>query len=158
MSRRSPARPWLLPLTPLYRLVLAARELQLRRAWQPVRQLRFPVISVGNLSTGGTGKTPVVIALAKALGQAGFAVDVLSRGYGRKSNAPGRVDPFGSAEDFGDEPLLIARESRVPVYVARERYQAGLLAERDPARERDQPCIHILDDGFQHRQLHRDVN
>jgi tetraacyldisaccharide 4'-kinase len=132
--------------------------MRLRRGWEPVRRLRFPVVSVGNLSTGGAGKTPFAIALAKALNKRGFTVDVLSRGYGRTSAAPARVNPGGTAEEFGDEPLLIAREAGVPVYVARERYEAGMLAEAEPAQGEYPPRIHILDDGFQHRQLHRDVN
>jgi tetraacyldisaccharide 4'-kinase len=81
---------------------------------------------------------------------------VLSRGYGRSSRAALRVDPDGAAEEFGDEPLLIARESGVPVHVAAQRFDAGLLAES--TRDADAPAIHLLDDGFQHRQLHRDVN
>ncbi len=151
-------RRFLIPLTPLYRLALAVREMRLRSGWEPVRRLRFPVISIGNLSTGGTGKTPFAIALAEALTGRGFRVDVLSRGYRRKASAPARVDPDGSFEDFGDEPLLIARGTGVPVYVARQRYEAGLLAEADAEPEEVRPCVHILDDAFQHRQLHRDVD
>jgi len=158
MRSRSLARPWLLPLTPIYRLALAVREMRLRHGWEPVRRLRFPVISIGNLSTGGTGKTPFAIALAKSLSASGFDVDVLSRGYGRKNEVPSRVAPSGAAEEFGDEPLLIAREAGVPVYVARERYQAGRLAEAKSRQNENRPVIHILDDGFQHRQLFRDVN
>jgi tetraacyldisaccharide 4'-kinase len=186
-------RQLLILLTPVYRLGLAARELRLRRSWEQVRRLRYPVISVGNLSTGGAGKTPFAITLARALTARGFGVDVLSRGYGRKTVGTTRVDPNGSAEEFGDEPLLIAKEGQVPVYVGQERYEAGVLAERSrdlsagaggPVRPgvearpkpfpfkaaelamgggldtkfADQTRVHILDDGFQHRQLHRDVN
>jgi tetraacyldisaccharide 4'-kinase len=153
-------RPRLLPLVPLYRLALAARELRLRSGLEPVRRLRYPVISIGNLSTGGSGKTPLTIALAKALTARGFQVDVLSRGYGRQSSLAARVRPDGSAEEFGDEPLLIARETGLPVYVARQRFDAGQLAEADsPTTSNDHgPKVHILDDGFQHRQLHRDAN
>jgi tetraacyldisaccharide 4'-kinase len=155
----SPApRPYLLPLVPLYRLALGVREFRLRRGWEPVRRLRFPVVSIGNLSTGGAGKTPLTIALAQALTRRGFAVDVLSRGYGRVSNTATRVDPSGAGEDFGDEPLLIAREAGVSVYVARQRYAAGRLAEGEPAADWSRVRVHILDDAFQHRQLHRDVN
>jgi tetraacyldisaccharide 4'-kinase len=152
-------RRLLLPLTPLYRLGLELREMRLRRGWEPVRRLRYPVISIGNLSTGGAGKTPLAIALAKALTARGFAVDVLSRGYGRSSRDAARVQLNGTAEEFGDEPLLIALEAGVPVYVARERYEAGLLAEAElrPA-ENERPIVHLLDDGFQHRQLARDVD
>ena len=149
------ARPALLPLVPLYRLGLSLRELWLRSGLEPVRRLRWPVVSVGSLSAGGAGKTPMTIALARALTARGLRVDVLSRGYGRRGTTAVRVDPSGSAEVFGDEPLLIAREAGVTVYVAAQRYEAGLLAE---AGAGDAPAVHLLDDGFQHRQLHRDVN
>jgi tetraacyldisaccharide 4'-kinase len=155
MKQPSKARPWLTPLVPLYRLGLALEELQLRTGLKPVRRLRWPVVSIGNLSTGGAGKTPLTIALAQALVRRGLRVDVLSRGYGRRSALPLPVDPRGTAEEFGDEPLLIAREAGVPVYVADERYQAGLLAENS---EQLPGGLHLLDDGFQHRQLHRDVD
>jgi len=208
------ARRLLFPLIPLYRLALICGDLL--SLLEPVQRLRFPVISVGNLSTGGAGKTPLTIALAKALAARGLRVDVLSRGYGRQSLLPARVKPDGAAEEFGDEPLLIARETGLPVYVAPLRYQAGLLAEAEhvstnaevkpaksttpletagkhlpvpgidfsradtaartaaalaseksaaalvPAKSADtlapDKYVHLLDDGFQHRQLSRDVN
>jgi tetraacyldisaccharide 4'-kinase len=150
-------RPWLAPFTPLYAAGLALRELRLERGWEPMRRLRWQVVSIGNLSTGGSGKTPLTIALAEALTERGFHVDVLSRGYGRRSQNPARVVPDGDEEEFGDEPLLIAREAGVPVYVAAQRYHAGFMAE---AAEPDLkgPAVHLLDDGFQHRKLHRDVD
>lgn len=150
------ARTLLAPLTPLYRLGLAQRERRLASGREPIRRLRLPVISIGNLSTGGSGKTPLVIALARALTARGIGVDVLSRGYGRRGRIAERVDPAGSADVFGDEPLIIARSAGVPVWVAAERYDAGLLAES--AIGAQGPRVHILDDGFQHRQLHRDVD
>jgi len=150
------ARPWLAPLVPLYRFGIALRGLGLHTGFEQVRRLGTPVVSIGNLSTGGAGKTPLAIALARALVARGRHVDVLSRGYGRASKATARVDPNGTAEDFGDEPLVIAREACVPVYVAPQRYQAGMLAEREWAP--GSAAIHLLDDGFQHRQLHRDVD
>jgi tetraacyldisaccharide 4'-kinase len=154
-------RPWLAPLTPLYAAGLALREQRLKLGWEPVRRLRWPVVSIGNLSTGGAGKTPLTIALAKALTRRGCHVDVLSRGYGREGSHPARVDPEGTAEHFGDEPLLIARETGLQVYVARQRFLAGMLAEGEASAgvfSVDRPAIHLLDDGFQHRQLHRDVD
>ena len=157
MTPQSSAHRLLLPLTPLYRLALALRELRLGSKMEPVRRLRFPVVSIGNLSAGGAGKTPLTIALAEALTRRNLYVDVLSRGYGRKSKAALRVDPNGSAEEYGDEPLLIARESGVPVYVAAQRYEAGLMAEAAFSEPKGS-IVHLLDDGFQHRQLHRDVN
>ncbi len=163
MKQSPPARPWLAPLVPAYRLALALREFQLRSGLKPIRLLRWPVVSIGNLSSGGSGKTPLTIALAKALTARGLHVDVLSRGYGRRrSTLPLLVDRDGTAEDFGDEPLLIARETGVPVYVADARYQAGLLAEKTSQQVGEsasqQVRVHLLDDGFQHRQLARDID
>jgi tetraacyldisaccharide 4'-kinase len=157
-------RPLLLPLVPLYEAGLALREVRLERGWERVRILWYPVISVGNLSTGGSGKTPLVIALARLLGGEGFRVDVLSRGYGRRSAVPLPVDPRGSADKFGDEPLLIARKAGVPVWVAAERYEAGTAADHEFIRSGGEmsgdpvPLVHLLDDGFQHRQLFRDID
>lgn len=148
------SRPLLAPLVPLYRLAVSLRAERLRRGWEQVRRLEQPVVSIGNLSAGGAGKTPLTIALTRALEKRGVAVDVLSRGYGRSSKQAAQVDPQGTAEAFGDEPLLIARATGVPVYVAPQRYAAGVLAELD----RNQKKIHLLDDGFQHRQLYRDVD
>lgn len=150
-------RPLLLPLVPLYATGLALRELRLQRGWETIRRLRDPVISIGNLSTGGSGKTPLTIALARLLSTSGFGVDVLSRGYGRSSTAPSRVDPSGTSDQYGDEPLVIAREAGVAVFVAAERYEAGRLAESD-APSNSALRVHILDDGFQHRRLSRDVD
>lgn len=153
-------RPLLVPLVPLYRAAAALHDRALGSPWRPVRVLDRPVVSIGNLSTGGTGKTPLTITLARELHVRGFAVDVLSRGYGRRGRQAARVDPAGEAAEFGDEPLLIARESGRPVYVGRARYEAGRMAEAgpDPHPPQGRPLVHLLDDGFQHRQLARDVD
>jgi tetraacyldisaccharide 4'-kinase len=111
------------------------------------------VISVGNISVGGTGKTPFVIALGELLKQRGIAFDVLSRGYGRSSTEIAVVNPQGTPAEFGDEPLLMAQKLGVPVIVGADRYQAGLLAEKQSSSK-----LHLLDDGFQHRRLHRDFD
>jgi tetraacyldisaccharide 4'-kinase len=146
----------LLPLTPLYAAAVAAKNLAYARGWTHPQRLQSPVVSVGNLSTGGSGKTPLTIRLAELLRDQGIAVDVLSRGYGRTSQQVSRVDPNGSADQYGDEPILIARSTGVPVYVGPSRYEAGQLAERElgtaPSR------LHLLDDGFQHRRLARDLD
>jgi tetraacyldisaccharide 4'-kinase len=157
LTQLSNARRFLLPLTPLYRAAIGLRELRLRSGLEPIRRLQLPVISIGGLSAGGSGKTPLTIALAQALAHCGLRVDVLSRGYGRASSNILRVDPNGSAEEFGDEPLLIARESGVPVFVAAQRYEAGQMAE-SASGDLNAAAVHLLDDGFQHRQLHRDLN
>jgi tetraacyldisaccharide 4'-kinase len=132
-----------------------------------MRRLSWPVVSIGNLSTGGSGKTPFAIALAQLLAAKGFHVDVLSRGYGRDGHLPARVRSDGTAEEFGDEPLMIVRETGLPVYVAPRRWEAGRLAEADRSASASEQqdssrsqasAAHVLDDGFQHRQLHRDVD
>ena len=141
-------RPLLLPLVPLYGAGLWVK----RRFAGEAKRLARPVISVGNLSAGGAGKTPVVAALASLLMRQGYAVDVLSRGYGRDSKIVERVNPAGTAAQFGDEPLLLA-QTGVAVYVGSDRYAAGLLAEAEARSD-----IHLLDDGFQHRRLGRDLD
>ena len=117
------------------------------------RQLQAPVVSVGNLSVGGAGKTPFVLLLGELLKARGIEFDVLTRGYGRASRGVAVVDPAGSAAEFGDEPLLLARRLGVPVIVGEKRYAAGILAE-----QKFGPRLHLLDDGFQHRQLARDFD
>lgn len=141
------------PLTALYAGISAFRNTLYDRRALASRRLMRPVISVGNLSTGGAGKTPFVIALGQLLQDRGIKFDVLSRGYRRKTRGVLVVDPGGSAADFGDEPLLIARRLGVPVIVGESRYQAGWLAE-----EKFEQQFHILDDGFQHRSLARDFD
>ncbi len=119
----------------------------------PASRLRGPVVSVGNLSVGGSGKTPFVILLGELLKARGIAFDVLSRGYRRQSSGVALVDPAGLPREFGDEPLLIARRLQCPVILGEERYAAGQFAE-----QRFGPRLHLLDDGFQHRQLARDFD
>ena len=119
----------------------------------PSRHLQGPVVSVGNIAVGGSGKTPFVIALGELLKARGVPFDVLSRGYGRSSAGVLLVDPQGSPDKFGDEPLLIARRLGVPVVIGEKRYEAGKFAEA-----RFGPQLHILDDGFQHRALARDLD
>jgi tetraacyldisaccharide 4'-kinase len=141
------------PLSALFGAVVAVRNALYDRGRLRAQRLHGPVISVGNLSTGGAGKTPFVIALGELLGARAIEFDVLTRGYGRSSRGAAQVDPGGSARQFGDEPLLITRRLGVPVFVGEVRYEAGLLAERLLG-----PRLHILDDGFQHRQLARDFD
>jgi tetraacyldisaccharide 4'-kinase len=93
------------------------------------RRLKGPVISVGNVSSGGAGKTPFVILLGELLRARGIRFDVLSRGYGRKTSGVLEVDPGGLPQEFGDEPLLMARRLQVPVVVGEDRYEAGRCAE-----------------------------
>jgi tetraacyldisaccharide 4'-kinase len=143
------------PLSSLYGIATAARNNLYDRGILKSHKLSRPVISVGNISVGGSGKTPFVILLGGLLKQRGIAFDVLSRGYGRGTRATTPVDPNGTSRDFGDEPLLIARRLGCPVILGKSRYQAGRLAE---AQFSERHPIHILDDGFQHRSLARDFD
>jgi len=119
----------------------------------PSRRLQGAVISIGNLSAGGSGKTPFVILLGELLKSRGLKFDVLSRGYGRGTKGVLLVDPGGLAQEFGDEPLLMARKLQVPVLVGEDRYEAGRFAEAKFGVQ-----LHLLDDGFQHRALARDFD
>lgn len=145
------------PLVPVYWAGMMAerglRALRMRLGFGGRRRLAAPVISVGSCSAGGAGKTPVVMLLAEVLATEGLQVAVLSRGYGRRSKAVERVQPEGEAARFGDEPLMLARQSEAAVYVGADRYAAGLLAERE--MRSGGPMVFVLDDGFQHRRLER---
>ncbi|HWW14926.1 MAG TPA: tetraacyldisaccharide 4'-kinase [Candidatus Dormibacteraeota bacterium] len=141
------------PLSALYGGVVGGRNALYDSGWWRSRALQGPVISVGNLSTGGSGKTPFVILLGELLKARGIRFDVLSRGYGRTTRGVLLVEPGGLPRDFGDEPLLIARRLQAPVIIGEDRYEAGRLAEA-----RFGPQMHLLDDGFQHRGLARDFD
>ncbi|HKR33167.1 MAG TPA: tetraacyldisaccharide 4'-kinase [Terriglobales bacterium] len=141
----------------LYRSVVALRNYCFDREILRARGLSWPVISVGNISVGGSGKTPFVVMLGELLKQRGIEVDVLSRGYRRTTTGVLRVDPDGTPEQFGDEPLLIARKLGCPVFVGEDRFDAGLEAEETIGAAQANR-VHLLDDGFQHRQLHRDLD
>jgi tetraacyldisaccharide 4'-kinase len=141
------------PLASIFEAGVQVRNALYSRRLLKQRRLQGPTVSVGNLSVGGSGKTPFVMLLGEQLKRRGLAFDVLSRGYGRRSQGVLEVNPAGSAQEFGDEPLLIARKLEVPVIVGEDRYQAGVFAERKFG-----PQMHILDDGFQHRALERDFD
>lgn len=141
------------PVSAIFAAGVALRNALYDRRVFKVHKLVRPVVSIGNISVGGSGKTPFIIALGELLQQRGIEFDVLSRGYGRRSTGIAAVDPNGTPEQFGDEPLLIARKLRAPVIVGADRYQAGLLAEKQFSSK-----LHLLDDGFQHRRLHRDFD
>lgn len=141
------------PLSTIYGAAVQVRNSLYNRGILKVRRLSGPVISVGNISVGGSGKTPFVILLGGLLQARGIPFDVLSRGYGRKTRGVLAVDPNGSPRDFGDEPILIAKRLGCPVIVGESRYEAGQFAENKFG-----PQLHILDDGFQHRSLARDFD
>lgn len=152
----SPRRVWLSPLSPVYGAVVMAKRRMFRLGWRKQRRLPSPVISVGSISAGGAGKTPVVAMLAGILRRRGYAVSILTRGYGRTSNLIERVDPYDDPAWHGDEPVLLAQRSGSPVFAGADRYRAGLLAEQD--KRGDRVGVHLLDDGFQHLKLARNVD
>lgn len=157
MKSRPLARPLLRPLVPVYGGVIAAKGWLLEHGVLSQRRLGHPVISVGSLSAGGAGKTPVVAMLAELLIGRGYEVRILTRGYGRRSRTVQRVEPGGAASQFGDEPLMLARcLPEAAVWVGRDRYSAGMLSERDETA--GTKVVYLLDDGFQHRKLARDVD
>jgi tetraacyldisaccharide 4'-kinase len=136
----------LAPLAGLY-----AFGQNLRRGWTTPRKVNVPVICVGNLVAGGAGKTPVALAVGGRLAALGHAVHFLSRGYGGRARGPVRVDPARhSAEDVGDEPLLLAR--RAPTWVARDRVAAAAAAVAGGA------SVVVMDDGHQNPTLEKDLS
>ena len=141
------------PVSSIFGLVVKSRNALYNRGVLRMHKLQGPVISIGNLSVGGSGKTPFVLLLGDLLKARSVKFDILSRGYGRQSRGARVVDPAGSPQDFGDEPLLLARRLGVPVIVGEERYEAGALAEQTFGTQ-----VHLLDDGFQHRALARDFD
>jgi tetraacyldisaccharide 4'-kinase len=141
------------PLASLFGLGVGARNALYDRGVLRAQRLQGPVVSVGNLSVGGSGKTPFVLLLGELLKARGIKFDILSRGYGRSTRGVALVDPGGSPREFGDEPLLMARRLGAAVVVGEDRYQAGLFAE-----QRFGAQLHLLDDGFQHRALARDFD
>jgi tetraacyldisaccharide 4'-kinase len=145
-----------MPLAPLYRGAVVARIAAYSRGWLASSRLAAPVVSVGNLTFGGTGKTPTVIALVRDLVRRGRRPAVLTRGYGRIAGDPIVLvgpEPKATVASAGDEPLeLAARLPGVPVVVDADRIRGGIEALTRGAD------VLVLDDGFQHLRLERDLN
>lgn len=142
---------WLRPLSMVYAVALRARKAAYARGWCRTCHPGVPVIVIGNLTAGGTGKTPLVLWLAAALREAGHRPGVVLRGYGGKVRRARLVQADDTTDEVGDEALLIARRAAVPVAVGVDRVAAaGLLAR--------QGCTVVLsDDGLQHLALARDL-
>lgn len=149
-----------LPLTLVFWLVTALRRALWRSGLLKPWRAKVPVIVVGNITAGGTGKTPLVIAVVELLRERGFNPGVVSRGYGRVP--PTEQDPTGvvrvfperaTPEHFGDEPVMIARRCRVPVFISPDR-PAAVRALLQTSPEID---VVVSDDGLQHYALGRDV-
>jgi tetraacyldisaccharide 4'-kinase len=146
---------------PAYRLFQAlsrARLAMYRRGWLKARRLRRPVLSVGNLSFGGSGKTPFVLRLGAELIERGYKVSILSRGYRRTGKGLVPVSDgkhiLVGVEEAGDEAFLLAKAlPKACVTVCEQRHQAGEFAEAEHGVD-----VHLLDDGFQHVQLRRSLD
>ncbi len=145
---------WILrPFGALFCVVVRIRRWGYVRGWFASLRLPVPVIVVGNLTVGGTGKTPTVLWIAQFLVSHGWRPGVVSRGYGgRVDDRPRTVDPSDSPTEVGDEPLLLARRSGVPVAVCRWRGRAGAWLYTQHGCN----CL-IADDGLQHYALERDL-
>ena len=139
----------LLPLAGVFAVLSAARRYYWRR--RGAAPLPVPVVVIGGITVGGTGKTPVIISLALALKNAGIKVAIVSRGYGGQvGDVAMPVTPQSLASEVGDEPLLIAQRTACPVFVCRDRSKAVRLAADHGAE------LVLSDDGLQHYAMHRD--
>ncbi len=150
---RGPLAVLLLPVAALFALVAALRRLAYRSGILVVERVAVPVIIVGNISAGGTGKTPLVLWLARFLQQQGRHPGIISRGYGASRTDPRMVPVDGQPSEYGDEPCLLARRTGCPVWVGVNRAATAraLLAAHAGID------IIISDDGLQHYGLARDL-
>lgn len=141
------------PVSLVFGTLATTRRSAFRAGLLHATRLPVPVIVVGNIFVGGTGKTPFAIWLIEELRRAGFTPGVISRGYGAKNDAPTEVRPDSLPAEVGDEPALIARRAHCPVMVGRRRVEAAraLLAAHPEV------SVIVSDDGLQHYALHRDV-
>ncbi len=152
-QRRGAPAIALLPLAALFCLLARLRRLAYRRGWLPVERLAVPVVVVGNVTVGGSGKTPLVAALVAALRRRGRRPGIVARGYGaRVGDRPRRVSPEDDPATVGDEPLLLARRTSCPVVVHPDRVWAARVLVEEAGCDRV-----VADDGLQHYRLGRDV-
>ena len=141
---------WLAPLSFLYGALMGLRSLLYRMGLRHRVRMKVPVIVVGNLTVGGTGKTPLVAWLSTHLSAVGLRVAIVSRGYGGRARGVTRVTVHSRPSEVGDEPLLLARRAQATVFVGKDRVAAARAAVADGAD------VVICDDGLQHLALMRD--
>lgn len=143
----------LLPVALLFALLVNCRRHAYRLGWMGTVKLSVPVVVIGNITAGGSGKTPLVLYVVQALARRGWRPGIVSRGFGGRVQGIQAVSPESDATLVGDEPLLLARRAGCPVFVGRDRVaaaQALMFAHPD--------CnVLIADDGLQHLHLGRDV-
>ncbi|WP_210546687.1 tetraacyldisaccharide 4'-kinase [Rhodoferax sp. PAMC 29310] len=141
------------PISRLYGALTQLRQYFYKIGWSRTERMPVPVIVVGNVIAGGSGKTPVVMALVRHLQSRGIRVGVISRGHGRIAQDCREVTPDSAVGDVGDEPALIQRTTLAPVFVAARRVEAALrLLASYPDTQ-----VLVCDDGLQHLALHRDL-
>ena len=151
--RTTPLHLILFPISLLFRLLVAFRRDLYSSGFLGSEQLLLPVIVVGNISVGGTGKTPLTLALAQQLIENDWHPLIISRGYKRATQRPQQVDPDMPATQAGDEPLLMAQRNLCPVWVGKNR-----VATAHAALQAHPQCDVVLsDDGLQHYRLRRDI-
>ena len=151
--RITPLHLILFPVSLLFRLLAALRRALYRSGILPSHKLPVPVIVVGNISVGGTGKTPLTLALAQQLVGRGWHPLIVSRGYGGAAQQPQQVETSSDAQQVGDEPLLMARRELCPVWIGQDR----VAAARTALQAHPQCDVVLCDDGLQHYRLQRDV-
>ena len=151
--RITPLHLILFPVSLLFRALVALRRALYRSRILPGEKLAVPVIVVGNISAGGTGKTPLTLALAQQLIHRGWHPLIVSRGYGGTAQQPRHVGADSDAQQVGDEPLLMARRNLCPVWIGKDRAAAAQAA----LQAHPQCDIVLCDDGLQHYRLQRDV-
>lgn len=142
-----------IPFSWVFLLICKIRQLAYFSGLLPVQRLAIPVIVVGNITVGGTGKTPLIIWMIEYLRKQGYKPGVVSRGYGgTQSERPQQVRPDSNPDFVGDEPVLISKKTNAPVVVSHKRY----LAAKELIKHTDCDII-LCDDGLQHYALHRDL-
>lgn len=146
-------------MTPLEYIYYLGCSLKKRHALKHQKRLPYKVISIGNITVGGTGKTPAVIVVAEEAKKRGFSPIILTRGYLGKAKGPCFVQGSGNPDEFGDEAVLMAERLKdVPIVKCADRYEGGFFALNALGNKHHLPPVFILDDGFQHWRLYRDAD
>lgn len=140
------------PLKPLVAHIVKRKRQQYLKNKPAIKRFNVPIILVGNITVGGTGKSPMVIALVEYLKSVGYHPGIVSRGYGVNADLPLRVMPHSSAAECGDEPVMLAKKTQSPVVICRNRVKAVELLLAEGSVD-----VVISDDGMQHYALERDI-
>ncbi|MES0447847.1 MAG: tetraacyldisaccharide 4'-kinase [Desulfobacterales bacterium] len=152
-------KPFLFAISIFYGGLIKLREALYKKGVLQSKRLPCPVVSIGNITVGGTGKTPMTLYVTELIRRFGYKVAIVSRGYKGKAEKTGGVVCDGrkicmEPDQAGDEPFMMAKKLRsVPVIVGKDRFKAGMLAVKE-----FNPDVVLLDDGFQHLRLYRDID